>query len=610
MLMRFFWWVGMDASTRWWLRKCLKCQARKTSRQTIRWPTLSLPLPNGPGILVSVDYFGPLPLTPRGNAYILLFTDRFSRRADMYAVTEAQFTASGTMDILMNRFIPIWGCPVTLLSDNGLQFCSKYARAVYERLGINKITTSAYHPCTNGGVERVNHTMALMLAMSGNEQQTDWDIQLPHVESAYNNSVSAATGLAPNEVHLGRLPRLPLTVFDLPNIGGHQSLDRDHLAYIDLATARQRRAYLAVREQHKITIWRLDRRNAPILAALRRSPPFVTGGWAWVYNSASTIRQGAKKGTDAVVLKTKLSLNWAGPHKIIAVGPAPASDIPDGRPLHDKLLYLDLPSDMPGRDSNRRVSVDRCKPCQNPDDIDDMPIHLPANLTKYVLNSFHVKSPPYHVTLEDVTTPPERLKVEQITGHQLVRGRGGVIAVLYETHWEGLLSPSWERELDLQHFRLQILRYWSGTPSQHRQANRLYRQMRIGAAHRELSRARGEIFLAPGYSLVPRTLWLRRFSSSALPAGAHLWYKARDGLWWLGKIAHQASPTTSTPDSYIVRFLDDPGPIKIDLLPSFYNTSRAGNYGSWCLQRHQTGGVARGVLHSSNASGGSPRVLR
>ena len=37
--------------------------------QTIRWPTLSLPLPNGPGILVNVDYFGPLPLTPRGNAY-------------------------------------------------------------------------------------------------------------------------------------------------------------------------------------------------------------------------------------------------------------------------------------------------------------------------------------------------------------------------------------------------------------------------------------------------------------------------------------------------------------------------------------------------------------
>ena len=77
-------------------------------------------------------------------------------------------------------------------------------------------------------------------------------------------------------------------------------------------------------------------------------------------------------------------------------------------------------------------------------------------------------------------------------------------ADMYETHWAGLLSP-WEHERDLQHCRLHIFRFWSGTPSQHHHTNRLYHQMRIGAAHRKLSRSRGEIFLAPGYSLVPRT---------------------------------------------------------------------------------------------------------
>jgi len=47
----------MSISTRWWLRHCLQCQARKSSRQTARWPILSLPLPSGPGIAISVDYF-------------------------------------------------------------------------------------------------------------------------------------------------------------------------------------------------------------------------------------------------------------------------------------------------------------------------------------------------------------------------------------------------------------------------------------------------------------------------------------------------------------------------------------------------------------------------
>ena len=96
MLERFYWWIGMNVCTLWWLRHCLKCQARKTPRLTVRWPVISMPLPEGPGIAISVDYVGPLPVTPRGNTCILLITDRFRRRADMFPVTTAEFTAEGT----------------------------------------------------------------------------------------------------------------------------------------------------------------------------------------------------------------------------------------------------------------------------------------------------------------------------------------------------------------------------------------------------------------------------------------------------------------------------------------------------------------------------------
>ena len=92
---------------------------------------------------------------------------------------------------------------------------------------MHKIATSPYHPNGDGGVERVNHTMAQMLAMVVCERQDDWGAHLPHVEFAYNDSVSAATGLDPNEVHMNRLLRLPLTVFEHPYARGHQSLARD-----------------------------------------------------------------------------------------------------------------------------------------------------------------------------------------------------------------------------------------------------------------------------------------------------------------------------------------------------------------------------------------------
>ena len=75
--------------------------------------------------------------------------------------------------------------------------------------------------------------------------------------------------------------------------------------------------------------------------------------------------------------------------------------------------------------------------------------------------------------------------------------------MLYKTHWAGLSEPSWEREMYSHLSRSHILRYWAGIPDQHRQINRLYRRMRIGAAQRELSRNNGERFLAPATPVFP-----------------------------------------------------------------------------------------------------------
>lgn len=106
-------------------------------------------------------------------------------------------------------------------------------------MGTRKLTSSSFHPHINGGNEHVNYTMAQMLSMVVNECQDDWDAYPPQIQFAYNNSVSAATNLAPNEVHLGRLPCLPLMIFERTFADGHQNLDYDQLASYDLTRDRQ-----------------------------------------------------------------------------------------------------------------------------------------------------------------------------------------------------------------------------------------------------------------------------------------------------------------------------------------------------------------------------------
>ena len=110
-----------------------------------------------------------------------------------------------------------------------------------------------------------------------------------------------------------------------------------------------------------------------------------------------------------------------------------------------------------------------------------------------------------------------------------MRGRGGATAVLYETHWDSLLRPTWERDFDLQAFRHHILSYWAAGPAQHQPHSRQYQKLRINAAARELARAKGERHLPGSYRLIADDVYHAHFRTASLPIGASIWYRSFDG---------------------------------------------------------------------------------
>ena len=144
-------------------------------------------------------------------------------------------------------------------------------------------------------MERVNHTMAQMLAMVCNK----------HRYTPITTPLAPPRALPPMKSTSDAFRAPPLTVFDRSYGDAHQNLDRDQLAYCDLACERQQRAYELVREQHALTVARVNRR-----------PKYTASGWVWVYNTAATIRQGLRKDADNKVFKDKLSLYWTGPFNI------------------------------------------------------------------------------------------------------------------------------------------------------------------------------------------------------------------------------------------------------------------------------------------------------
>jgi len=61
-------------------------------------------------------------------------------------------------------------------------------------LQINKTHTTAYHPQSDGLVERLNCTIISMLATMVNDHSGEWVEHLPRVTFAYNTSEQVSTG--------------------------------------------------------------------------------------------------------------------------------------------------------------------------------------------------------------------------------------------------------------------------------------------------------------------------------------------------------------------------------------------------------------------------------
>ena len=96
----------------------------------------------------AVDLVGPLPKSTKGNKYVCVFMDRFSRFPEAFGLPNKK--AETIAKILVEQIVCRYGCPRTLLSDRGCGFLNELADETYNLLNIKKLNTSGYRPQTNG----------------------------------------------------------------------------------------------------------------------------------------------------------------------------------------------------------------------------------------------------------------------------------------------------------------------------------------------------------------------------------------------------------------------------------------------------------------------------
>jgi hypothetical protein len=289
-------WVGVVADVYEFVKSCAKCQANKARNRKEAGFLLPIAPPMNKGLMISIDFVGELPRTARGKDYIMVITDRFSKRV-WYEATRKTITAKQAAKIIFERVVRHQGLPDVIISDRDPRFKARVWKALWQHCGTKLAMTVAFRAQANGGTETHNRVMQDMLRAFVNETRSDWDIKLPALEIAYNSSHNETTGYAPFQLDIGMIPRLPIDVASRVGTPARPLLNEFVMDWEESWASAHKNIRDAQARQKRTA----DRN--------RRDEQYVVGDMAWIRRDRGTLHGG-------ISAIQKLGPRMEGPYRV------------------------------------------------------------------------------------------------------------------------------------------------------------------------------------------------------------------------------------------------------------------------------------------------------
>ena len=294
---RYFW-CGLRSDVEKWCRSCGKCCAKKAP--TKKWKASMQKYNVGaPFERVALDMLGPFPKSDKGNKYLLVVGDYFSKWLEAVPVPDQE--AATVANAFIDRIVSIFGVPVLLHTDQGSNFESTLFKEVCRILGIQKTRTTPLHPQSDGMVERGNRTINNMIAAFVSENQQNWDENIYLLMLAYRSAVHDSTSVTPNEMMFGRQVTLPVELV-LGKPPNSEEIPDSAPDYVKKLQEKIGVIHDFARNKLKLSTDRMKRRYD----AQSKQNQFNENDKVWLYNPKRY------KG-----LNPKLQSPWEGPHTVL-----------------------------------------------------------------------------------------------------------------------------------------------------------------------------------------------------------------------------------------------------------------------------------------------------
>ena len=154
-----WYWDGMYTDCLKFCRSCPQCAIVSGGERNGKQSLHPIPVQR-PFQILGLDIMD-LPATERGNKHVVVFQDYFTKWPMVFPVPDQKTLRIA--ELLTKEVIPFCGVPEAVLTDRGTNLLSHLMLDICSKLGITKMSTTAYHPECDGMVERFNRTLKFML---------------------------------------------------------------------------------------------------------------------------------------------------------------------------------------------------------------------------------------------------------------------------------------------------------------------------------------------------------------------------------------------------------------------------------------------------------------
>jgi hypothetical protein len=118
-------------------------------------PLTTFPIPQQPFEEISLDFVGPLPRSPRGNAFLLNFSFTLTKFAISIPCNQ-KITKTQLAETLFCEVFCHYGIPFVLVSDRDPRIDNLFFSQLAALQGTSQHLTTAHRPQGNGPAEALN----------------------------------------------------------------------------------------------------------------------------------------------------------------------------------------------------------------------------------------------------------------------------------------------------------------------------------------------------------------------------------------------------------------------------------------------------------------------